>query len=104
MELFDGALEQVAEHVGVDGLDEIIVGAGVDDFKGGGFGFVGTENNNEGVDIAARQAIEQMDAFFDAARTDGHGQQEYVEFRFLQQLVGVFVVFTFEHFKMRTKG
>ena len=103
MEFFYRALEEVPQNVVVDGLDKIVVGAGIDHFQGRGFPCVRAENDYERINFAAVEAAEQLGAFPHAPGCHGHGQQQYVEFFLFQEPVGRFVVFAFEHFKVRAQ-
>ena len=101
VQLLDGALQQVTQHVRVDWLDEVVVRSCVDHFQGARFLVVRAENDHERVDFAAVEPPEQFGAFLHAARRDREAQQQHVEFGFLQELVGSLVVGSFKHFEVR---
>jgi hypothetical protein len=59
------------KYIDIDRFDEIVVGAGVDDFQGRGFGFIRAKHDDQGVDVSAGQSFQQVGAFPDAAGTNG---------------------------------
>ena len=95
-QLFDGALEKMAKDIGINRLDEVIVGAGVDHFHSGGFRLVGAENDYERVNFAAVEAAEEFGAFLDAAGSHGKGEEHNVELGFLKQRDGGLVFIALE--------
>jgi len=104
MKFFDGAFEQMPKNINIDGFDEVVVRSGVDDFQGCGLGFVRAKNDDQCVDVSARQAFQQMRTFANTAGTDRQRQKQNVEFRLLQEFVRGFVIVTFENFKVRAQA
>jgi hypothetical protein len=59
----------MTENVRVDGLDEVIVGPGIDYFKSSGFGFVRTEYEYKRINFASYQPAQKLGAFADTSVT-----------------------------------
>jgi hypothetical protein len=104
MQFLDSALEQMAKNVGIDGFDEVVVGASVDDFQGRGLGFIRAENDDERINVPAGQPREQVRTFPNSAVADGQRQQKYIELGLLEELVGSFVTVTFENLEVRAEA
>ena len=61
----------MAENVGIDGLDKVVVGPGIDYLKSSSFGFVRTEHQYKRINFASDQPSEKFGAFADTAITQG---------------------------------
>ena len=55
VQFFDGALEQQAQHVRVNGLYEVVVTAGVNYFQRRVLGLVRAEHDHQSVDVSCRR-------------------------------------------------
>jgi hypothetical protein len=104
MKFFDSALKQMPKDVDIYGLYEVVVRAGVDDFQGRRLGFIRTQNDDEGVDVPARQTFQQMSAFADSAHAVGEGQKQDIELGLLEQFVGSLIIVAFQNLEMRAQA
>ena len=59
----------MAENVGIDGLDKVVVGPGIDYLKSSSFGFVRTEHQYKRINFASDKPAEKLGAFADSAIT-----------------------------------
>src|ERR1700683_951204 len=92
------------KNVRVNGLDEVVVRACVDHFQSGGFCFVRTEHDYEGVNFASDQPGKQLGASANPRASEREAQEQNVKCGPLEEAVGRCHILAFEDFELRSQS